>query len=64
MAPTPLLTTFVVVTVTLVWSAVFFAALITREYTPLIYASGPMAAVVAFATGIRVLRTNGNGKGK
>lgn len=50
------LTVLVVGAVTLVWVAVFIASIFTREYTPLIYASGPMLAVVGYATGVTIIQ--------
>lgn len=54
------LTAMVVAAVTAVWVAVFIASIFTREYTPLIYVSGPMLAVVGYATGVSIIR-KGNG---
>jgi uncharacterized membrane protein len=54
------LTILVVGAVTLVWVTVFVASIFTREYTPLIYVSGPMLAVVGYATGVSIIR-RGNG---
>jgi hypothetical protein len=50
------LTIMVVGAVTLVWVVVFLASIFTREYTPLIYVSGPMLAVVGYATGVTIIR--------
>ena len=50
------LTVLVIMSVTLVWSVVFLASIYTREYTPLIYVSGPMLAVVGYATGVSIIR--------
>jgi hypothetical protein len=51
-----LLTAIVVSAVTFVWVVVFLASIFTREYTPLIYASGPMLACVGYATGVQIIR--------
>ena len=50
------ITILVVGAVTLVWTVVFLASIFTREYTPLIYVSGPMLAVVGYATGVTIIR--------
>lgn len=50
------LTLVVVVAVTVVWTVVFVASIFTREYTPLIYVSGPMLAVVGYATGVTIIK--------
>ena len=50
------LTILVVTAVTAVWSIVFLASIYTREYTPLIYVSGPMLAVVGYVTGVSIIR--------
>lgn len=55
------LTIMVVTAVTLVWVVVFLASLVTREYTPLIYVSGPMLAVVGYVTGVTIIRKGANG---
>jgi hypothetical protein len=55
------LTAMVVGAVTLVWVTVFVASIFTREYTPLIYVSGPMLAVVGYATGVSIIRKGANG---
>lgn len=54
------LTALVVSAVTVVWVTVFFASIFTREYTPLIYVSGPMLAVIGYVTGVTIIR-KGNG---
>jgi predicted transcriptional regulator len=54
------LTILVVGAVTLVWVTVFVASIFTREYTPLIYVSGPMLAIVGYVTGVSIIR-RGNG---
>lgn len=51
-----MLTALVVGAVTLVWVTVFLASIFTREYTPLIYVSGPMLAVVGYVTGVSIIR--------
>jgi hypothetical protein len=50
------LTLVVVCAVTVVWTVVFVASIFTREYTPLIYVSGPMLAVVGYATGVTIIK--------
>ena len=57
------LTAMVVTAVTLVWVVVFLAALYTREYTPLIYVSGPMLGVVGYVTGVQIIRQKGAANG-
>ena len=57
------LTAFVVGAVTLVWVTVFLASIFTKEYTPLIYVSGPMLAVVGYVTGVTIIRKGANGGG-
>lgn len=55
------LTVLVVAAVTAVWVAVFIASIFTQEYTPLIYVSGPMLAVVGYVTGVSIIRKGANG---
>ena len=55
------LTAIVVSAVTFVWVVVFIASIFTREYTPLIYASGPMLACVGYATGVQIIRKGHGG---
>lgn len=50
------LTVLVVFAVTTVWVVVFMASIFTKEYTPLIYVSGPMLAVVGYVTGVSIIR--------
>lgn len=57
------LTVLVVGAVTAVWVVVFLASIFTKEYTPLIYVSGPMLAVVGYATGVTIIRKGANGTG-
>lgn len=55
------LTAVVVSSVTFVWVVVFIASIFTREYTPIIYASGPMLACVGYATGVQIIRKGHGG---
>lgn len=55
------LTVLVVGAVTAVWVVVFLASIFTKEYTPLIYVSGPMLAVVGYVTGVSIIRKGANG---
>ena len=57
------LTAMVVLTVTLVWGVVFLASIYTREYTPLIYVSGPMLGIVGYVTGTKIIRQKGGPDG-
>lgn len=50
------LTAAVVLCVTVVWTVVFVASIFTKEYAPLIYVSGPMLAVVGYATGVTIIK--------
>ena len=55
------LTALVVGAVTFTWVVVFIASIFTKEYTPLIYVSGPMLGVVGYATGVQIIRKGANG---
>lgn len=54
------LTILVVSAVTLVWAAVFVASIFTKEYQPLLLVSGPMLAVVGYATGVSLAKRASN----